>query len=84
MASKKGVLYWSNNLRFDRVSEFALFDRSPFRLQCRGGYLMAYSSFEDVMVLKVHRQNESKKHKLGEDLVTIEKDEILAFFEKVK
>jgi hypothetical protein len=51
---------------------------------CRNSYLLAYSSFEDVIVLQCHRSTIATKKPSGEEIVLIEKDEVLGLFEKVK
>jgi hypothetical protein len=51
---------------------------------CRNGYLLAYSSFEDITVLRCERSAPTSKKGGGEDIVMVERDEMLSFFEKVK
>ncbi len=55
-------------------------------LTCRSGNLLAYSSFDDITLLKVARgeRKDNKNKKMSEQIVLIEKDEIINLFERVK
>ena len=73
VVGKTGMLYWSKDLRFENIQECMLFDKKPFNLVCRSGNLVAYSSFEDIVAIKLSKK-EKGRQRLGEDVVMIEKD----------
>ena len=73
IVGKSGTLYWSKDLKFENMQECALFDKTPFDLLCRSGNLIAYSSYQNVVVLSLSR-TEKGRQRLGEDVVMIEKD----------
>ena len=56
IVGRNGVLSWSMNLKFEVVHELPLFRQKSFSLMCRSGNLIAYSSFEEIFVLKVSRE----------------------------
>jgi hypothetical protein len=84
VASKSGVLYWCSNLRFDNMGECSLFDKQPFHLLCKSGNLIAFSSFNDIMSLKVRRDSERQRQRFVDDVVLIEREEVTSLFEKVR
>lgn len=84
IAGKNGTLYWSQTLRFDHYSEKPLFTNRPFELVCRNCYLLAYSGFQEVTAIYCQRPDYVSKKSSGDELVMIEKDEVLGLFERVK
>jgi hypothetical protein len=78
-ASRTGVLYWSSSIKFERYKELALFT-TPFSLICKSGCLIAYSSFCDVIALRCTREDSRQRILSSEDIVQIEKDEVLGLF----
>jgi hypothetical protein len=83
IAGKTGTIYWSSSLRFETFSEYSLFSNKPFNLLCRNSYLVAYSSFQDIVVLECIRQGHQKRAN-DNDIVMVERDEILTIFDKLK
>ena len=65
------------------MGEIALFDKKPFELLCRSGNLVAFSSFRDIVGLKVAKKSDNKLRK-KDDVVLIEKEEIFTLFEKMR
>lgn len=55
LTTKTGSLYWSTSRKFEQYESFSLFTNSPFNLICRNGKLLAYSSFDNVLILKCIR-----------------------------
>lgn len=64
------------------MAQLSLFTK-PFQLLCRGGNLVAFSEFGEVLALSVKRQ-EVGRTKPTEEVVMIEKEEIISLFEKVR
>ncbi len=83
IATKTGTLYWSTSVRFETFSEYSLFSNKSFNLLCRNSYLVAYSSFQDIVVLECIRQGHQKRAN-DTDIVMVERDEILTLFDKLK
>lgn len=73
IVSKTGTLYWSSSLRFETFSEYSLFSQKSFNLLCRNSYLVAYSSFQDIVVLECIRQGHQKRAN-DNDIVMVERD----------
>ena len=85
IATKTGELVWSHSHKFDSYHEIPLFSNRPFQLVCRNSNLLAFSSFQDITVLHCERASPNAlKNRASEDLVLIERDEVVSFFEKVK
>ena len=87
IASKDGNMYWSTHLTFDTFMEMPIFVNQPFNLLYRNGYMLAYSSFENITIVECLRQNLPAKKQLlktSEDIVFVERDEINRFFQKIK
>lgn len=55
IVSKNGVLSWSSTLKFEVIHEIPLFHQKSFSLMCKSGNLIAYNTFEEIVVLKVSR-----------------------------
>ncbi len=53
-ASTRGVLHIGHSLH-EATEELPLFTNARFQLLCRNGYLLAFSSFEDVAVVQCLR-----------------------------
>lgn len=70
LASKTGQLYLSQSYKFEQFSSFSLFTKSPFTMVCRNSYIIAYSSFENIMILQCQRQNYFK-NKVTDDIVMV-------------
>jgi hypothetical protein len=83
-ATRTGELLWSYSIKFEAYHELPLFSNQPFSLVCRNGYLLAYTSFQDVTVLRCERPSPPSKKSSGEDVVMVERDEVLSMFEKVR
>lgn len=73
IAGKSGTLYWSSHLKFETFHQIPIFSHKPYSMICRSGYLLAYTSFQDITVLKLSRNVEKKKD-ASEQIVMIEKD----------
>lgn len=73
IVGKNGVLYWSSSLRFENYGKFALFNQQPFHLICRNSFLVAYTSFEDIMIIECERDN-CPKRASDNDVVMVEKE----------
>jgi WD40 repeat protein len=74
VASKDGNLYWSSSLSFDSFMEMPIFINQPFNLLYRNGYMLAYSSFENITIVECLRQNLPAKKQLlktSEDIVFV-------------
>jgi hypothetical protein len=52
LATKTGKLLISQTYRFEQYTSFSLFTNSPFQMICRNGFILAYSSFENIMILQ--------------------------------
>ena len=50
---------------------------------CRNSYILAYTSFSEIVVLHCDRVNKPLKPS-GEEIIMLEKDEVENLFEKVK
>lgn len=70
LATKNGQLLLSPSYKFEQYSSFSLFTKSPFHMVCRNSYIIAYSSFENIMVLHCQRQNYFK-NKVTDDIVMV-------------
>lgn len=55
IVGKNGVLSWSSSLKFEVIHELSLFSNRSFGLICKSGNLIAYSSFEEILVLDIAR-----------------------------
>ena len=84
VVGRSGVLYWSNTLKFDIVNKCSLFHQTPFNLVCRSGNILAFSSFTDITQLKVTRSKEVQPQLSSDEVVLIEKEEVVALFDKVR
>lgn len=61
IATKTGVLYWSTSLRFETFGEYALFPQKTFQMICRNSYIVAYTSFQEIVTLEFIRSTPNVK-----------------------
>lgn len=64
IASKDGNLYWSTQIAFDSYNEMPIFVNQAFNLLYRNGYMLAYSSFQNITIIECLRQNLPAKKQL--------------------
>jgi hypothetical protein len=83
IVSKIGTLYWSSSLRFENYGKLSLFNNQSFQLICRNGYLLAFTSYEDIIILECLRDNVQKRVSEN-DVVIVDREEIIAAFDKIK
>lgn len=55
IAGKSGILYVCQSLKLEVSHQIPLFSQKPFNLLCRSSFLVAFSSFQDILVLKCMR-----------------------------
>jgi hypothetical protein len=71
MATKNGQLLLSPTYKFEQFTSFSLFTNSPFNMVCRNSYIIAYSSFENIMILHCQRPNLFKNKTSADDIVMV-------------
>ena len=71
IVTKKGELHWSQTYRFEQYKSFSLFTQTPFTLVCRGGYLVAFNSFEEVLILQCIRETFNKNKSIADEIVMV-------------
>ncbi len=64
VATKDGNLYWSTQLTFQTFHEMPIFINQSFNILYRNGYMLAYSSFQNISIIQCLRQNLPAKKQL--------------------